>query len=379
LDEDPCDSIVLFQVNTATDSRSSSITSSDNPCPLQSPFDCLPLTTNKNNKNDPSGKGACFLETPPPSLPDIHLTQDSESPSAEKNGQHPPVALQQLKSKRKQDRPQRKALPREKTIDDAAQRGGGGGGTTTDAGYLSDEYSEPIRSDQMDLEEFAQRLTTTTRSEPSTNPFVVPSADEKIFYDELLSFLSKNNEHYRQIDEYRRETYPDVGVTRLSLISDILKELFSIGHQGELLDLVQFIPAEIHEHLKVCFNHCRQTKKKLPQRVKRVTTQVRQAKTKKSVDPSIPVESQQMLLSPSSPLTEELLSPNTGTIEELTVLPKERDVYEIIHCLCQCQIDNGFMIQVRRRLHSNDMSTERERLVFSVKHVCVGRIANVLE
>ncbi len=75
---------------------------------------------------------------------------------------------------------------------------------------------------------------------------------------------------------------------------------------------------------------------------------------------------EQMLLSPSSPLTplstklpeqqsiEELLSPNTnpqlinsGVMEEIAVLPKERDIYEVIHCLCNCEIDNGFMIQVR--------------------------------
>jgi hypothetical protein len=69
-----------------------------------------------------------------------------------------------------------------------------------------------------------------------------------------------------------------------------------------------------------------------------------------------------MLLSPSSPLTpkiseqqsiEELLSPNnnnliqSGIIEEIPALPKERDIYEVIHCLCNCEIDNGFMIQVR--------------------------------
>jgi len=69
-----------------------------------------------------------------------------------------------------------------------------------------------------------------------------------------------------------------------------------------------------------------------------------------------------MLLSPSSPLTplstkiqeqqsiEELLSPNNNIInsdvmEEIPVLPKERDIYEVIHCLCNCEIDNGFMIQ----------------------------------
>jgi hypothetical protein len=74
-------------------------------------------------------------------------------------------------------------------------------------------------------------------------------------------------------------------------------------------------------------------------------------------------EQQQLLLSPSSPLTpvsskiteqqsiEELLSPNnnlihSGVMEEIPVLPKERDVYEVIHCLCNCEIDNGFMIQV---------------------------------
>jgi hypothetical protein len=72
-----------------------------------------------------------------------------------------------------------------------------------------------------------------------------------------------------------------------------------------------------------------------------------------------------MLLSPSSPLTplstkiqeqqsiEELLSPNnnnlinSGVMKEIHVLPKERDIYEVIHCLCNCEIDNGFMIQVR--------------------------------
>jgi hypothetical protein len=72
-----------------------------------------------------------------------------------------------------------------------------------------------------------------------------------------------------------------------------------------------------------------------------------------------------MLLSPSSPLTplstkiqeqqsiEELLSPNnniiinSGVMEEIPVLPKERDIYEVIHCLCNCEVDNGFMIQVR--------------------------------
>ena len=380
-DDDPSDSILLCQLNTATDSRSSSRTSTDNPYPVQS-FDSLPTanevpTNNNNTINKPeASKGSCFLETPPPSLPDIHLTQDSESPPAN--------LQQQFKSKRKQDRPQRKALPKEKTLDEQEEeeevlpvRGTTTTTTTTtDAGYLSDEYSEPIRSDQMDLEEFARRLTTST-STSSSSSFVL-SGEKKIFYEEFHSFISKNVEHYQQLDDYRRETYPDVnGNSRLSLISQILKELFSIGYQRDLNDLVEFIPEEIHKHFQLCFTHLRQAKKKLPQRVKRVTGHLRQAKTKKSLDPPIEQQQQQMLLSPASPVTEELLSPNTTTtIAELTVLPKERDVYEIIHCLCQCEVDNGFMIQVR----ISTIERRRESLCsFSVKPVCVGHIANVLE
>lgn len=84
-----------------------------------------------------------------------------------------------------------------------------------------------------------------------------------------------------------------------------------------------------------------------------------------NINDNLVINEQQMLLSPSSPLTpisskiaeqqsiEELLSPNNnniinaGVMEEIHVLPKERDVYEVIHCLCNCEIDNGFMIQVR--------------------------------
>lgn len=329
-----------------------------------------PLPTANNNNKPEASKGSCFLETPPPSLPDIHLTQDSESPPANLHQQ------QQFKSKRKQDRPQRKALPKEKSVVvDEEEVLPVRSTTTTDAGYLSDEYSEPIRSDQMDLEQFAQRLTTPTTS---TSSFVL-TGEKKIFYEEFHSFISKNVEHYQQLEDSRRETYRSSdGNTRLTLISQILKELFSIGYQRDLNDLVEFIPEEIHKHFKVCFNQFRQPKKKLPQRVKRLTGQVRQAKTKKSNDLSIPIEQeQQMLLSPASPVTEELLSPNTTTtIAELTVLPKERDVYEIIHCLCQCEVDNGFMIQVT----ISSMEMQRQSLSScSVKPVCVGHIANVLE
>ena len=360
-EEDPCrstavakeeefsDSILpgdlLFQLNTATDSRSSSRTSTDNPpYPLQS-FDSLPLP----NKSE--SKGSCFLETPPPSLPDIHLTQDSESPSTDK--QHPP---QPLKSKRKQERPQRKALPQlpensvvEETSSQPTTT------TTTDAGYLSDEYSEPVSStDLTDLEEFAQRLS---RVDPTSIQPVVLSDEARVFYEPFLVYLWQNDEHYQLLEQYRRDSY---GTNpRLSLISSILKELFSLARQRDLTDLVQFIPEELLGHLKVCFNAVREPKKKVPQRVKR-SVQLRQAKTKKS-ETGVNNE-QQMLLSPSSPLTEELLSPNAnGMIEELTVLPKERDVYEIIHCLCQYQVDNGFMIQVREETEKESHSP-----VFSV-------------
>ena len=84
----------------------------------------------------------------------------------------------------------------------------------------------------------------------------------------------------------------------------------------------------------------------------------------KNENENLIINDHQILLSPSSPLIcspskiieqesiEELLSPNnnlinSGLIQQLSFLPKERDLYEVIHCLCNLQIDNGFMIQVR--------------------------------
>ncbi|CAF4399357.1 unnamed protein product, partial [Rotaria magnacalcarata] len=92
---------------------------------------------------------SCFLETPPPSLPDINLTQESENCFDK--------PFQQLKSKRKQNRPQRKQIElnsqkqneeingfinnlflKEQDNENLFKKVN----ETSDRGYLSDEYSE---------------------------------------------------------------------------------------------------------------------------------------------------------------------------------------------------------------------------------------------
>jgi hypothetical protein len=77
-DDDYTESItnpdLIYHINASTDSRSSSTTSTDNPY-LVNQFDTIPSTIEQQIKSEP--KSSCFLETPPPSLPDIHLTQES--------------------------------------------------------------------------------------------------------------------------------------------------------------------------------------------------------------------------------------------------------------------------------------------------------------
>ncbi|CAF4735189.1 unnamed protein product [Rotaria sp. Silwood2] len=97
--ESVINSDLIYHINASTDSRSSSTTSTDNPY-IVNQYDSIPTTIEHQIKTEQ--KSSCFLETPPPSLPDIHLTQESES-SLDK-------PHQQLKSKRKQNNPQRKQI-----------------------------------------------------------------------------------------------------------------------------------------------------------------------------------------------------------------------------------------------------------------------------
>ncbi len=366
-----------YHINASTDSRSSSTTSTDNP------FAVNHYNIEQQIKSEP--KSSCFLETPPPSLPDIHVTQDSES-TLDK-------PLQQFKSKRKQDRPQRKAIQfkqqqqeqmngvldqlvfKQKDDEDLSKISN----DLCDPGYLSDEYSEPITSNNdlltySDLENLSHRLEQIdhqTDDEFNANHSI--TENEKFFSQQFLTYLYNNNENYLKIDQYRLEYYNDENNQRIRLISKILQRIFSICYQRNLINLFQLIPDEIKTHIKLCLNNIQDQniipKKKIFTRGKRLThfgVKHRNIKIKKSSTNHRTnfneTNEQQMLLSPSSPLTpkiseqqsiEELLSPNnnnliqSGIIEEIPALPKERDIYEVIHCLCNCEIDNGFMIQVR--------------------------------
>ena len=369
-----------------SDSRSSSRTSTDNASLIGS-YD--------SQQSKSEGKSSCFLETPPPSLPDIHLTQESESPCEK-------YPIQQLKSKRKQDRPQRKSLlppppppqppvqvpPHSNVIvfnhDEDLNKNSP---DLCDPGYLSDEYSEPLTSTKdlstsIDLEKFSQQLIHWERNSSEEMNFF--NDDDRRFYEQFIEYICNHEEHYQSLDQYRREYYHDETNPRICLISNILKEIFSIGFNRKdlLRQHFQQIPNEIKTHWRLCLNNVieeKNSKKKILHRGKRfhsIGTKCRAMKTPRIfpqssssiTDLQDQQQQQQMLLSPSSPLTptsnkftEDLLSPNTTQqqqhlippdgIEELTVLPKERDVYEIIHCLCQCQIDNGFMIQVKSLIY----------------------------
>ena len=298
---------------------------------------------------------------------------------------------QQLKSKRKQDRPQRKAtnglvesssVLKEKETEDLSKTSV----DLCDPGYLSDEYSEPIASNNdlltpSDLENLVQRLEQIDEQFNSNHPI---NENNKFFSQQLITYLYQNKENFEKLDQYRREYYHDETNERIRLISRILERIFTICYERNLINLFHSIPDEIQTHIKLCFNNIQDqqnSKKKIFTRGKRLThfgvNKHRTIKTKRSSsaiaahlpDPLLTNHEQQqqtqLLLSPSSPLTpistkiseptpiEDLLSPNNhhlvnaGVMEEISVLPKERDIYEVIHCLCNCEIDNGFMIQVR--------------------------------
>lgn len=374
---------LIYHINASTDSRSSSTTSTDNPY-LVNQYDTIPSTIDQQLKSEP--KSSCFLETPPPSLPDIHLTQESET-SLDK-------PLQQFKSKRKQDRPQRKQLHfkqhmngvldhllfKQKNDEDLSKISN----DLCDPGYLSDEYSEPIISSTndlltfSDLENLSHRLEQIlNQTDEELNSNVEINEENKLFSQQLITYLYNNHENYEKIDKYRLEYYNDENNQRIRLISNILRQIFSIYYQRNLINLFEFIPDEIKTHIKLCLNNIQDEnfqKKKIFTRGKRLTNigiKHRNIKTKRTpinnnlTNSNENLNEQQMLLSPSSPLTplstkiqeqqqssEDLLSPNnnnlinSGVMEEIHVLPKERDIYEVIHCLCNCEIDNGFMIQV---------------------------------
>ena len=393
------------QMNSESICSSNQLMNSLNALPIHS-YESLPSNIEQTSKSEM--KTTCFLETPPPSLPDIHLTQDSsELSSLDKQ------SCQQLKSKRKQDRPQRKSLPsnvvkqqnnqdkqingvlnhfllKEKHDEDLSKRSI----DLADPGYLSDEYVEPTISNRdhfisLDLERFYQRLEKIDDLTNISSNSIDFHNDENIFYQQFQSYLSNNHEHYLKLDQYRSEYYNDENNPRIRLISNILKRLFTIGLNKNLIIILDSIPDEIKSHLKRCFDNVQNEnlskQKKIHTRVKRLTSigqKTRSIQRKRistnteKISSSLSTNSilnsneiifpneQQMLLSPSSPLTpisnkvfeqqtnEELLSPNINSnqqinhIQDLPILPKERDIYEIIHCLCQYQIDNGFMIQV---------------------------------
>ena len=324
------------------------------------------------------------------------MTQEAESPLDK--------PLQQLKSKRKQDRPQRKNTPSVLLKHDehqgqqihgvldrllSKQQDGEELAKTSndlcDPGYLSDEYGEPTVSNTdsltcSDLEHFLRRLEGQT--DDSSMESLLINEDERIFNEQFIAYLYNQADHYQQIDQYRLEYYNDENNPRIRLISSILKEIFSICFRRNRIPMFDSIPDEIKTHMKLCLNNIldrNSPKKRMHTRGKRLPNfglKTRTIKTKKqssTLEPSSDVVmttatehaegmEQQLLLSPASPLTpsstkmtEELLSPNTtqnnaaGVVETLVALPKERDVYEVIHCLCNCEIDNGFMIQVSRR------------------------------
>ena len=365
---------LLYHINASTDSRSSSTTSTDNP------FIVNPYTIEQQIKSEP--KSACFLETPPPSLPDIHITQESDSTTDK--------PLQQFKSKRKQDRPQRKAtngildslILKEKESENLSKTSN----DLCDPGYLSDEYSEPIVTNNdlltsSDLENLSQRLEQIVdQTDEEFNSNHSMNENEKFFSQQLMTYLYQNKENYLKLDQYRREYYHDENNQRIRLISKILEQIFALFHRRNLLNLLQLIPDEIKTHIKLCFNNIQdQTnlKKKIFTRGKRLTHfGHRPMKTKRtSIPENLSTNEQQLLLSPSSPLTpkiseqtsiEDLLSPNlvnSSVMEEIPVLPKERDVYEIIHCLCNCEIDNGFMIQVSNEVKRTSRDSSSSSLV----------------
>ncbi|CAF4394421.1 unnamed protein product, partial [Rotaria sp. Silwood2] len=438
--ESVINSDLIYHINASTDSRSSSTTSTDNPY-IVNQYDSIPTTIEHQIKTEQ--KSSCFLETPPPSLPDIHLTQESES-SLDK-------PHQQLKSKRKQNNPQRKQIEinqqeqgqqingvlnrlllkqkdnnnnnnnnnndddddndvddedddddnnddnddnnnNNNDDDDDDDDDDDGLSKTTndlcDPGYLSDEYSEPISSNNdlltyKDLENFNNYLKEYNNqiNEKLNNNLI--NQDDKNIYEELIKFIYNNNNNYEKINKYRLEYYNNNNNNqRLYLISNILERIFSIFYNKNLIyNLYEFIPNEIKTHIKLCLNKVfnqNLNKKKILTRHKRLTNigeKHRNIKIKRSsfinmtntisnLHENLLINEQQMLLSPSSPLTpsiskineqqsiEDLLSPNnnniiinSGLMEQISVLPKERDIYEVIHCLCNCQIDNGFMIQ----------------------------------
>ena len=330
------ENLALYHINASTDSRSSSTTSTENPFPIEQQIKT-------------ESKSSCFLETPPPSLPDIHLTQESDSTFDKPN--------QQLKSKRKQDRPQRKSTPMKPS------------------GYLSDEYGEPdndrLLSDD-ELEKYFRELNEPVERQSSTNG---------LFAQQLFTYLHKNPMNFDKLERFRLENY-ETRNSRLSLISKILEKIFGLFHQKTLDELPIEIPEEIQTHIQLGLNRITNVnviRKKISSKTKRLQN-LKMNKKRSSLSHSS--NDQQFLLSPASPLTpnEDLLSPNTnltqtgGAIEQLPVLPKERDLYEIISCLCHCQIDNGFMIQVNL---SNFSSPSTPRFSFSVKPVSVGHTASV--
>ncbi|CAF1188138.1 unnamed protein product [Rotaria sordida] len=399
---------LIYHINASTDSRSSSTTSTDNPY-IVNQYDSIPSTIEQQIKIEQ--KSACFLETPPPSLPDIHITQESES-SLDK-------PHQQLKSKRKQNHPQRKQIQinsqeqgqqingvlnrlllKQKDNDDNDDLSKPTN-DLCDPGYLSDEYSEPISSNNdlltyKDLENFyhyLEQYQNQTIDQQLNNNLII-NQDDKNFYEQFIKFIYNNNDNYEKMNKYRLEYYHNNNNNnnqRLCLISNILQRIFSIFYNKNFIyNLYEFIPNEIKTHMKLCLNHVFNqniNKKKFLTRHKRLTNighKHRNIKTKRSSfihmtniisnnnnnNENLLIneqQQQQLLLSPSSPLTpisskiseqqqqqqsiEDLLSPNnnniinSGVMEQIPVLPKERDVYEVIHCLCNCQIDNGFMIQ----------------------------------
>ncbi|CAF3628281.1 unnamed protein product [Rotaria socialis] len=372
---------IINQINVSNDSRSSSRTSTDNPC-IINPHETNRSFIEQQMKNEQQ-KSSCFLETPPPSLPDINLTQESE------NCLDKP--FQQLKSKRKQNRPQRKQIElnsreqneeingfinnlflKEQDNENLLRKGN----ETSDRGYLSDEYSEPISSDNhlLSLEDLENFSIYLEKNEFDKNENL-NNQDDQILYEDLIKFIYNNNENYNKINKYRLEYYYNQKNQRLNLISNVLEKIFDLFHKNNFIYLFQLIPREIKTHIKLCLKNVlykNLNKNEILTKTKRLNNireKNRNIKMKRSSiiniknkNESLLINDQQILLSPSSPLTclsskiveqesiEELLSPNnnlinSNLIQQMSFLPKERDLYEVIHCLCNLQVDNGFMIQ----------------------------------
>ena len=272
-----------------------------------------------------------------------------------------------MKSRRKQDRPRRIEEHNDVPSNEKRQE---------NEGYLSDEYGEPSKLTDAELQTLSQRLKQ------------IEEDDEQQSLIEHLRQHQKTSSHHFHADENDE---------RQRLIDEIVPRIVSICSSRNCWKLLETIPMEIRMQVNNCsLTNVPSDKTKTSKRRKRVANSTTTAKATPMANANSSKRTSGHSLSTAHSSSCDSVGLRWDAAQPSSLTGKQRqssqaqdkqaDLYEVIHCVCSSQVDNGFMIQVKEDVYEattrdgaafDGMTSFSSLCVFSVKNVCVGLIVNV--